>query len=536
MAALLVSTTACKPDSHPSTWSEQKLEEWFDSGQFLNGLSLIPDPSIDRRSFALHYYDHKETWDKAFAFLKNTDLNALPVGRVDLGGQLYANVSEYEPKDREGLPFEAHKGYIDIQYVVEGYEAIDIAPLEKTTVTQPYNAEIDALFCTTSAFTELQAKPGRFFIFFPEEAHRPGMKDGDESISVRKVVVKVPIQNVVMQLIPGEDNPRNSEGDFITLKNGRILFIYSHYTGTSNGDHDPAYLAGRFSDDGGKTWSNDDFMVVANEGVMNVMSVSLLRLQNGNIALFYLRKNSEEDCIPMMRISTDEAKTWSSPVACITDRKGYFVLNNNRVIQLKNGRLLMAVALHEKLEGAGFNGNGRIFAYYSDDNGAIWHRSDEVSNPSQVTAQEPGVVELKDGTVMMYIRATGGFQQLSWSKDKGQTWSPMVAGAIPSPLSPASIARIPSTGDLLLVWNNNDGSNPQTAGKRTPLTVAVSKDEGKSWEHIRNIETDPNGWFCYIAIHFTKEDVLLSYCTGPPQYRHLSVTNVMKIPQKDLLK
>ena len=136
---------------------------------------------------------------------------------------------------------------------------------------------------------------------------------------------------VVLQLPPGSDNPRNSEGDFITLTNGRILFIYSRYTGSSSSDNAPADLAGRFSDDGGKTWSSEDFRVLENEGGMNVMSVSLLRLQNGQIALFYLRKNSTEDCIPMMRISTDEAKTWSDPVACITDRSGYFVLNNNLI-------------------------------------------------------------------------------------------------------------------------------------------------------------------------------------------------------------
>ena len=347
---------------------------------------------------------------------------------------------------------------------------------------------------------------------------------------------KEDLRKVVLQLPPGSNNPRNSEGDFITLKDGRILFIFSRYTGSSSSDHAPAYLAGRFSDDGGKTWSKEDVTVLENEGGMNVMSVSLLRLQDGNIALFYLRKNSEMDCIPMMRISTDEAKTWSASVACITDKKGYFVLNNNRVIQLKNGRLLLAVALHESPDGK-FNQYGRLFSYYSDDNGVTWNCGEEVQNPSGVIAQEPGVVELKDGTVMMFIRAGGGSQQLSYSKDKGQTWSPMVASNIHSPISPASIARIPSTGDLLLVWNNNDGSNPQTKGKRTPLTVAVSKDEGKTWIHITDIETDPDGWYCYIAIHFTKKDVLLSYCAGSQSQRtHLSSTNVSLIRQKDLYK
>ena len=49
------------------------------------------------------------------------------------------------------------------------------------------------------------------------------------------------------------------------------------------------------------------------------MSVSLLRLQNNYIALFYLRKNSTENCIPMMRISKDEAKSWSDAVPNTTD-------------------------------------------------------------------------------------------------------------------------------------------------------------------------------------------------------------------------
>ena len=52
-------------------------------------------------------------------------------------------------------------------------------------------------------------------------------------------------------------------------------------------------------------------MVVPNEGKMNTMSVSLLRLESGRIALFYLRKNSLSDCRLYMRTSSDEAKTWS---------------------------------------------------------------------------------------------------------------------------------------------------------------------------------------------------------------------------------
>ena len=321
-------------------------------------------------------------------------------------------------------------------------------------------------------------------------------------------------KKVVLRLEPGPGNPRNSEGDFIALENGRILFVYTHYTGSSGSDNDSAYLAARYSDNNGKTWSRDGEKIIEQEGKLNIMSVSLLRLQNNEIALFYLKKNSVTDCIPVLRISNDEAKTWSDPQPCITDRKGYFVLNNNRVIQLQNGRLVFAVALHQSPDDQNFSRIGRLWSYYSDDNGRTWRSGREVQNPEGIVTQEPGLVELKNGDILMFIRSDAGVQCISYSGDKGETWSPVERSNIKSPLSPASIERIPSTGDLLLVWNNNDGEDPAIKGKRTPLTIAISKDEGKTWEKIKNIETDPDGWYCYTAIHFTRKDILLGHCAG----------------------
>jgi Neuraminidase (sialidase) len=337
----------------------------------------------------------------------------------------------------------------------------------------------------------------------------------------------------VLRLPPSENNPRNSEGDFVNLKDGRILFVYSHYTGESGSDHAPAHLAGRYSQDGGETWTDNDEVILSNEGGMNVMSVSLLRLQNDDIALFYLRKNSTEDCIPMMRISKDEAKSWSDPVPCITDKEGYFVLNNDRVLQLEDGRLVLAVALHNTPEGE-WKGQGDLFCYYSDDNGKTWKSSDRVPNTTNIVTQEPGLIELRDGRLMMFIRASGGFQQLSFSSDRGETWSHIEQSNIPSPVSPATIERIPGTDDWLLAWNNNDGSIEQIKGRRTPLTVAVSKDEGKTWEYIKNIKDDPDGWYCYIAIHFVDDqNILLGNCAGKrSDGTGLAVTELTKFNRK----
>lgn len=324
----------------------------------------------------------------------------------------------------------------------------------------------------------------------------------------------------VLQLPSTANNLRNSEGDFITLKDGRLLFVYTHFTGGA-ADHSSAYLAGRYSLDRGKTWSQKDQTIIENDGNQNIMSVSLLRLQSGEIALFYTRKNSLQDLLPVMRISKDESISWSEPVEIIPPKHiGYYVLNNDRVIQMKNGRLVIPLALHRNQPGSDrFNFNGHFLCYYSEDNGKTWQRGEEVVVQKQVGekqpyVQEPGVVELKDGRLMGFCRTNGGSQYVSYSSDGGKSFSELKPSNIIAPVSPASIERIPATGDLLLVWNNHEGISPQLRGKRTPLSIAVSKDEGKTWQHTQNIETNPNGWYCYTAIEFTKDGVLLGHCAG----------------------
>src|SRR5947207_14465159 len=93
-------------------------------------------------------------------------------------------------------------------------------------------------------------------------------------------VVKNPV------LAPAMNNPRNSEGDFIALKSGILMFVYTRFTGGVSDDA-RADLAAIYSGDGGKTWSLRYEPILENEGKKNVMSVSLLRLPEGEIAMFY---------------------------------------------------------------------------------------------------------------------------------------------------------------------------------------------------------------------------------------------------------
>jgi len=325
--------------------------------------------------------------------------------------------------------------------------------------------------------------------------------------------------HVVLKLTPKEGNSRNSEGDFIKTRDGKLRFIYSYFGKGTGSDYDTAELHERISLDGGKTWSETDRTVVRPESGLNVMSVSLTRLANGEIALFYCAKVSHSDCRPEMRISKDEGETWGPPIKCITDEVDYYVLNNSRVIVLQGGRIVVPVCLHRTLAPKRNDWAGELMCYLSDDNGQTWRRSESVFkgfDPSgkRVTVQEPGVVELKDGRVMMVIRSSAGCQMLSFSEDGGETWSKAEMSEISSPVSPASIRRIPQTGDLLLVWNDHSHVPAALKTKRTPLTVAVSRDDGKTWEHRANLFDNPDGWYCYIAIHFEGDAIVLSHCAG----------------------
>ncbi len=335
---------------------------------------------------------------------------------------------------------------------------------------------------------------------------------------------------------PGKDNPRNSEGDIVELKDGRLCLIYTRFTGGS-GDHATADLAMRTSKDNGLNWSNDK-IVIRRMGGLNVMSVSLLRLNSGEIALFFLRKTSKEDCRPLMCISKDEAKTWSRPTVCITDKVGYYVLNNDRVVQLRSGRLVLPVAWHQG-PGEARDTAGVIMCYLSDDDGKTWRRSKDsfkgyAPGGKRITVQEPGVIELKDRRLMMYMRTNAGSQYICYSQDGCETWSKAKPSNLASPLSPASIKRIPWTGDLLCLWNDHSGVHSYPAGRRTPLCLAISKDEGKTWDKSRIIEENPDGWYCYTAMTFVKDSLLLAYCAGDRKIGGLNRLKVLAI-SKDWL-
>ena len=143
--------------------------------------------------------------------------------------------------------------------------------------------------------------------------------------------------------------------------------------------------------------------------------------------------------------------------------------------------------------------------------------------------QEPGIVELKDGRLWMFMRTTHGCQYGCYSEDKGLTWSKPEPTDLLSPCSPATIERAPWTGDLICVWNDHSGVHHFHSGRRSPLCVAISRNEGKSWSKSRIIESNPDGWYCYTSMSFVGERMILSYCAGDKQVGGLNRLKVLAI-------
>lgn len=307
-----------------------------------------------------------------------------------------------------------------------------------------------------------------------------------------------------------ERNPRYSEGSVVELADGSLLFAVTEFVG-SGSDFAKAQIIARRSTDGGRTWGPAR-VLQKNIGGRNVMSVTLRRLTAGSarntpIGMFYLVKNSYSDLRVFLRISNDEGRSFGKPIA-VTRRPGYHVLNNDRVTRLSSGRLLVPIASTADVRK---KNHFVSWCALSDDGGKTWRAGKGIVDQPKRGAMEPEVIELKDGRVLMIARTQLGYIAAAYSENGGDTWSKPINWGVKAPEAPATLRRIPATGDLLLVWNNTFTKGAGHGGKRTPLTAAVSTDEGKSWKQIRNLETRADQTYAYTSLTFIGGRAVLSY-------------------------
>ncbi|MBN1641229.1 MAG: exo-alpha-sialidase [Anaerolineae bacterium] len=325
---------------------------------------------------------------------------------------------------------------------------------------------------------------------------------------------QVPRRHETLIAPTGPGNPRNGEGAIVPLRDGRLLLGWTHFTGGGQ-DHAAAEIWGRTSSDGGFTW-DAPALLQENVGQCNVMSVGFLRLRSGALLFGYaVKHHPRDDCRYYVRRSYDEGQTWDPPVLA-TSEAGYFVVNNDRLLQTGEGRLLVPAA---KSIDADYHCVSTCFC--SDDEGQTWRRCapylDLPGGP--VGLQEPGIVECAGGELWMYARTDRGRIYASWSRDGGEQWSDPAPTELVAPAAPASARRLPGSDAILILYNDRRGvaySADRSAPfhHRTPLAAAVSHDGGRTWGHHRLVERDRSRSYCYASIAFYGADTLLTYYVG----------------------
>jgi hypothetical protein len=304
----------------------------------------------------------------------------------------------------------------------------------------------------------------------------------------------------------------------VTAKDGRLMMIGAGSV--------------RYSDDKGKTWSKPEKLSAPiryarrlNSGKLGGPATGLYyfgapvtKLDNPANGLFYT--------------SDDDGKSWQAGGTIQVGGVPAKPYEGVTLMQTKSGRLILPVRFTAgaghmgfydqsgsfgtfkgklvKVEGHGFFAEpDTAFAFYSDDEGKTWQRSEggimiwhKEGYGGMWPCDEPSVVEAQNGDILMFCRTNLGRLYIARSgpvdyvapsgqrvqRTPGQRFDNPQPTVLANSHSPCAIRRIPKTGDLLLVWNQVSGDEIRAGYRRGRLSSAISKDDGKTWQHYRTID------------------------------------------------
>lgn len=339
-----------------------------------------------------------------------------------------------------------------------------------------------------------------------------------ESIGGKRPLLKPVHDQIVCPWSP--QHPRHDHQLILPLDETRLMLVWSEYYSQSDkpsqkkghsgiGDHVACQITSMISNDRGRTWGNRR-VLQPNEWKQNVKHPNLVRISDKEILFFYVGWDDQAQRNVFLRRSTDNGLTWGEQRQ--VSEPGWYCCNADRALRLSTGRVILPAHgpfAREYIGGTSYKGGElHSFVFYSDDGFRTWKRSANSMTAKGRGCHEPTIVELKDGRLLCLLRNTNERIYQSISQDGGVHWSTPAPTKLPAPESPAIVKRIPQTGDLLLLWNNV--ASP-TNWPRTPLTAAISKDEGATWSHFKDIENRKNVDAAYPSLTFVGDEALVTY-------------------------
>ena len=147
---------------------------------------------INKLQHAERYFKMHPAFERAFAFLRQKGLAELPTGRHEIDGErLFCMISKGPGRSRSEAKLEAHRKYIDIQYVIDGTDEMGFKPTANCKVVDTeYDADKDIMFFNDQPESWTEVPAGSFVIFFPQDAHAPLVSKGE----IHKAVLKITVE------------------------------------------------------------------------------------------------------------------------------------------------------------------------------------------------------------------------------------------------------------------------------------------------------------------------------------------------------
>lgn len=319
--------------------------------------------------------------------------------------------------------------------------------------------------------------------------------------------------------------PRADTANVLELSPNHLYIAYQRFSNLADHDSGQCSIWARESDDGGKTWGAAREIIVAREHDQSVMMPALCRTVNGDLLLLANRIHSLASTTMELYRSQDQGKSWRLEGSIWEKSTGFWVQGGaTQLLQLSNGRLIFAY--HFGLEGAQDQKND-VCCMISDNDGKNWRRSPDTIKLPLRGAMEPSIAELSTGRLVMSLRTQLGSPFISRSTDGGETWDPPQTSGLIGPESSTCLRRLPDTDTLALFWNNcRYRPEKLHCGDRTRLSAAISRDAGRSWTRIGDIETDRSQRYYNVNCTFLMSgSAMVTYCVSPAKWsRRLPTT------------
>ena len=223
----------------------------------------------------------------------------------------------------------------------------------------------------------------------------------------------------------------------------------------------------------------------------------LFRAADGRLHLWYKTGVDVPHWRTWAQFSDDDGRTWSAPRVLVPGDIGGRGPVKNKPIALSDGTWLAGAST--EVRHGDKSETWDIFVDRSDDHGATWKRTPDIAlDRAKIDGHgliQPTLWESAPGRVHLLCRSTCKRICRSDSRDGGRTWSPAERTNLPHNNSGIDLVRLPG-GTLVLCCNPIEGGWPL----RSPLSLLVSRDNGRTWTRLIDLETEKGGEFSYPAI------------------------------------